>query len=205
MKEPSWGSSPSRTACGCSGSSTRTSSGSTSAVSLLVLVLPAYFDLSLKDALAGDARRRADRQRDARGGRPDRGRRARAVDGPPARAARPARLLHRDRAQRGQCLGLGDLRADRDRDRGGPALRQALRVRGDVGSGSSSSAAPRAAARPDGADRLRPPLRPQVRDLGCRRVGRLPRPGGSSTAPTSARSGRRRGEHTARSGSPSTR
>ena len=30
-------------------------------------------------------------------------------------------------------------------------------------------------ARADGADRVRPPLRPQVRDLGGRRVGRLPR------------------------------
>ena len=50
----------------------------------------------------------------------DRRGRAGAVDGAPARAARAARLVPRDRAERRAVPRLGDLRADRDRLRGRP-------------------------------------------------------------------------------------
>ena len=54
------------------------------------------------------------------------------------------------------------------------ALRQALRVRGGLGVEAPLRRA-RRGARADRADRVRPPLRAQVRDLGGRGLGRLPR------------------------------
>ena len=102
-------------------------------ISLLVLVAASYFALSLKQALLativggliGNAML-------ALAGH-DRRRRARAVDGAAARAARAARLLPRDRAERAAVPRLGDLRADRDRDRGGRALGPRVRLPRDLG------------------------------------------------------------------------
>src|SRR5438105_9124510 len=80
-----------------------------------------------------DARRRRDRERDARGRCADRRGRARADDGAAARAARSPRLLPGDRPQRPAMSGLGGLRANRDRDRGWTPVRQALRLQVDLG------------------------------------------------------------------------
>ena len=126
-----------------------------------------------RQGAARHARRRRDREPAARGRGDDRRRRTRAGDGAPAGAARPPRLVPRDGPERAAVLRLGDLRADRDREGRRPALRQAVRVRGDL----VLDAALRRAddgARAARADRLRPPLRPQARDLGRRRVARLP-------------------------------
>ena len=76
-------------------------------ISLLVLVAASYFALSLKQALLATLVGGADREHDARARRDDRRRRARAVDGAPAGAARAARLLPRDRAERAPVPRLG--------------------------------------------------------------------------------------------------
>ena len=98
-------------------------------ISILVLVSAAYLGLSLKQALLATLLGGADRLRDARRRRADRRRRARADDGAPARAARAARLVPRDRAQRAAVPRLVDLRADHHRDRGVRARRQGVRLR----------------------------------------------------------------------------
>ena len=152
----------------------------------------------------GDTRRRADREHHARDGRADRRRRTCAVDGPPAGSARPTGLLRRHGPERRAVHGLGDLRADRDRDGRGPAFRQDLRLRGHVGVEARLRRGC-GRARADGADRLRPALRPQVRDLGRCRLGRLPRlVDPRRRGPRRALVGWRRAPR-ARSGSPSTR
>ena len=143
-------------------------------ISLLVLVAASYFALSLKQALLativggliGNAMlaRRGD----------DRRRRARALDGAPARAARPARLLPRDRAERAPVPRLGDLRADRDRDRRGRALGSRVRLPRHLALEARLRRA-RDGARAARPGRVRAPVRPQARDLGRARVGALPR------------------------------
>ena len=123
---------------------------------------------------ARDARRRADRQHDARARGDDRRRRARALDGAPARAARPPRQLPRDRAQRAAVPRLGDLRADRHRDRCGRAFGARVRVRGGLGVEADLRRA-RDRARAARAGRVRAAVRAQARDLGRARVDPLPR------------------------------
>ena len=142
-------------------------------ISLLVLVAASYFGLSLPGRPRDD-RRRPDRERDARAGRPDRRGRARADDGAAARAARPARLVPRHRPQRRPVPRLVGLRADRDRD--------GRRARSAIGSSASRASGMEARVRcardrtrAARADRLRPPLREEDRDLGGRGLRRLPR------------------------------
>ena len=143
-------------------------------ISLLVLVSSAYFGLSLKQALLATVVGGAARQPDARRRSDDRRRRARAVDGVAARAARPARLVHRDGAERAAVPRLVGVRDHGDRRRGRLALRPPLRraPRVDVEARIRRARARAGAAR---AGRLRPPLRAQGRHLGGRRVDRLPR------------------------------
>ena len=75
----------------------------------------------------------------------DRRRRARADDGAAARAARPARLVPRDRPERAPVPRLVGLRADRDRDRGGARSPTASSAssRLDVEARSSARSRPR--------------------------------------------------------------
>src|SRR6266545_2304585 len=98
-------------------------------ISLLVLVLPAYFDLSLRDALAATLV----------GGVIGNGMLALAAligaDAPVPR--------------------VGDLRADRDRHRGGSVVRQVVRLRGDLAL-EARVRRRRDAARAARPDRLRP-------------------------------------------------
>ena len=143
-----------------------------------MLVSAAYLGLSLKQALLATVLGGADRLRDARRRRADRRRRARADDGAPARAARAARLLPRDRAQRPAVPRLVDLRADHHRDRGVRARRPGVRLRRALVLEAPLRRS-RDRARAARADRLRPPLRPQVRDLGRRRARSSTSPGGS--------------------------
>ena len=76
------------------------------------------------------------------------------------------------RSERRAVPGLGDLRADRDRDRRRTALSTRSRLPGRVGV-EARLRRHRRRAGVDGADRVRSALRPQVRDLGSRRLGRL--------------------------------
>ena len=136
-----------------------------------------------------DDRRRADRQHDARRRRADRRGRARAGDGAPARAARTARLVPRHVAQRRAVPRLGDVRADHHRHRRLRARRPCLRPRRALVLEAALRRhrnVPRA-ARPD---RVRAPLRPQVRDLGRRRVDRSTWRGGSPRTATCTTCGR---------------
>ncbi len=110
---PAGGSSRCPTGFGCSESSTRLLLWTNLGISLLVLVSAAYFGAVAEAGACGDARRRADRQRDARHRGADRRRRARALDGAPARAARPPRLLPRDRPERAAVPRLVGVRAHR--------------------------------------------------------------------------------------------
>ena len=124
--------------------------------------------------VARDARRRRDRERNARCRGVDRRRRPRADDGLAARAARPARVVHRDRAERRAVSRLGDLRAHRDRNGSGIVVRQAVRLQRDLAvearvRGGCNSAC---AARPDW---IRAAVRAQVRHLGGRRISDLSR------------------------------
>ena len=125
------GSSPFPSGCACSGLDTALLWGNLG-VSLLVLVgggVPRPGAVAAAGARR-DRRRRPDRQPDARRRRDDRRRRARSRDGADARAARAARLVPPDRAQRRAVPRLGDLRADHHRDGRGGALGRALRLRG---------------------------------------------------------------------------
>ena len=122
---------------------------------------------------ARDPDRRVRRERAARAGGPDRRRRARAGHGAAPRAARTPRLVRADRAERGAEPRLVDLRADHHLDGGGGVVGAGLRLRGPLALGAPLRRR-LARARADGADRLRPPLRAQVRALGGARVDRLP-------------------------------
>ena len=122
----------------------------------------------------GNARRRGDREPDARGRRAHRCRRTRSHNGVAARAARSPRLVSADRSQRAPVPRLGDLRADRDRDRSRVAVRQALRLQGrlDLEAGLRRGGRRACAHRSRG---IRPPLRAQVRHLGRARLRDLSR------------------------------
>ena len=119
----------------------------------------------------------------------DRRRRARADDGAAARAARPARLVPRDGAERAAVPRLVDLRAHRHRDRGGGALATALFGFHARLALEARLRRARARARAARAGRLRAAVRAQGRDLGRRRLDRLPRGAGSSRTATSPGSG----------------
>ena len=107
MKAPSWGIEPVPERLRVLGFVDTTLLWLNLGISLLVLVLPAYFDLSLKDALAatlvggliGNSMLALAALIGADG--------ARADDGAPAGAARAARLVHRDRAQRRRSASAG--------------------------------------------------------------------------------------------------
>ena len=143
-------------------------------ISLLVLVAASYLGLSLKQALLATLVGALGRQHDARPCRIHRRRCARAGDGIAARAARAARLVHRDRAQRAPVPRLVGLRDHDHRVRRGRALGAADRrpTRLDVEAFVRRARARARAARPG---RLRAALRPQDRDLGGRCVDRLSR------------------------------
>ena len=129
---------------------------------------------AVAEAGAARDRRRLDRRlRDARRRCGRRHRRARAGDGADARAARAAGLLPRDGAERRPVPRLVRLRADHHRER----LRRPLRPGVPLPRAVALDAAVRRSrdrARLPRADRLRPPLRPQVRDLVRPRLARLP-------------------------------
>ena len=171
-------------------------------ISLLVLVAASYFGLSLKQALLATIV----------GGLIGNAMLALAgMIGADARV--PSMVLQRaplgrrgslsrDRAQRAAVPRLGDLRADRDRDRRGRALGPRVRLPRDLGLEAPLRRA-RDRARAARAGRVRAAVRAQARDLGRARVGPLPRAGGSSTTATSRRCGASPGR-AARSGSRST-
>ena len=144
-------------------------------VSLLVIVAAAGLVpmLSLPQALLAIVIGACRRERAARPRRRDRRRRARAGDGAAARAARPARLVRADGAERGAEPRLVDLRADHHLDRGRGALGARLRLPRALALGAALRR-DLARARADGADRLRPPLPEEVRRLGGRGLDRLP-------------------------------
>ena len=139
---------------------------------------------------AGDARRRRDRQRDARARRADRRRRARPDDGAAARAARPARLVPRDRVERAPVPRLVGLRADHHRGSGVRSRRQGARLRGAFVALEARRGRHHHGARAARPGRRRAQVRAQVRGLGGRGRDALPRvvdPGARAPAPALAR------------------
>ena len=112
-----------------------------------------------------DRRRLRHRECDGRRRRDDRRRRARAGNGADARSPRTARVAPTDGDQRAAGHRLDDLRAARDRDGRGCALRRALRLPRAV---AVDARVRRLRARPRAAraDRVRPALHPALCDLG---------------------------------------
>ncbi len=160
-------------------------------VSLLVLVAGTYLvpALSLPQALLAIVARRPDREPDARRRRADRRRRARAGDGADAGAARAARLLGPDGAQRCSSASAGrssSCSSSRRRRQRSPTSCSASARSGLWTLVFGGLALVLGAARPG---RLRAPVRPQDRGLGRARVARVPDLVGARRRATSARSG----------------
>ena len=205
VKAPSLGNRAcARSGCACSGFVDTTLLWINLGISLLVLVLPAYFDLSLKNALAATLV----------GGLIGNSMLAlAALIGADGRV--PTMVLQRaPLGQRGsyiatvlniaQCLGWAIFELI--------VIATAAGLLCDQLFGFQATWAWKllfgglaAALALLGPDRLRPPLRAQVRDLGGRASRSSTSRGGSSTERISGTSGRTRARTTARSGSRSTR
>ena len=170
-------------------------------ISLLVLVAASYFGLSLRQARPRDDRRRPDRERMLA---------LAALIGADARV--PTMVLQRaPLGRRGsylatglnvvQCLGWSVFELIVIATAAGALSRSGLRLRGRLGMEARVRCA-RDRTRAPRADRLRPPLREARSGSGRSRPPSSTSPGGSSTTPTSPRSGTR-AARAARSGSPS--